>query len=533
MSRTLTFETTAAVEAARERSAFIDCPVCGSSVNGYLFHKRGVRFVRCLACGLVYVNPTGGEGANYFDMNAFEAHRDPRDRGHYLNTVRSAVAKMCDEYTRRVGRAPRRVLLVGRYLPEFRTDGDLVGRGVVVVEVDQSQFDALRRTGDARSLIEHITPEVDLVVLNEYIEATSHMRSVVSGIQQASHPEAWVGVVYANAASLPARILRRYWPRYFDMKSAFLSAPNIAELFVGAGYEMVRQRAVPSELSAGYALERMSSAPKGVTQSLRALELKVPTGTHQALFRRRSVRAPEKLTIVLPVYNEARYVADVIEAVLAKQVKIPKEVIVVESNSTDGTRDIVKRFEGRDGIKVIYEDAPRGKGRAVRTGLAAASGTIILIQDADFEYDLDDYDALLEPILQHKTSFVLGSRSLGLDDWKVRKYAATPIRGFLMNFAQVGFAKTFNLLYQQQVTDVNTMFKVFRAECLDGVDLVSEGFNLDIELACRIVKNGYAPMEVPVNYVSRGFDEGKKIDFWRDAWPSYLAFFRFRFGGES
>jgi glycosyltransferase involved in cell wall biosynthesis len=190
----------------------------------------------------------------------------------------------------------------------------------------------------------------------------------------------------------------------------------------------------------------------------------------------------------------------------------------------------VRRYEGRPGVQVVYEEGPRGKGHAVRTGLAHVTGTIVLIQDADFEYDINDYDALLEPILQHKATFVLGSRSLGLDDWKVRKYDATPIRGLALNFAQVVFARTYDVLYQQRVTDVNTMFKVFRAECLDGLDLESNGFELDIELACKLARNGNSPMEVPVNYVARGFDEGKKIRFWRDAIPSYAAFFKYRFG---
>jgi hypothetical protein len=153
----------------------------------------------------------------------------------------------------------------------------------------------------------------------------------------------------------------------------------------------------------------------------------------------------------------------------------------------------------------------------------------VLIQDADFEYDIDDYDALLEPILQRKASFVLGSRSLGLNDWKVRRFARGAAKGFALNIAQLVFARTFNALYQQHVTDVNTMFKIFRTECLEGVSLESDGFDLDIELACKLVKNGNPPMEVPVNYVARGFDEGKKIRFFRDAFPSYAAFFRYRF----
>ncbi|HEX7453582.1 MAG TPA: glycosyltransferase family 2 protein, partial [Polyangiaceae bacterium] len=286
--------------------------------------------------------------------------------------------------------------------------------------------------------------------------------------------------------------------------------------------------------SAGYILERFtpeSTAARLLGGALRGISVPLRAGHQVGLFARRDeASAPrEKLSIVLPVFNEARYVADVIEALLRKELSIDKEIIVVESNSQDGTREIVQRFEGRPTVRVIYEDRPRGKGHALKTGLAAVTGSIVLIQDADFEYAIDDYDALLEPILQRRAQFVLGSRSLGLNDWKVRRFAQGAFKGFLMNVAQVAFAKTYNALYQQRATDVNTMFKVFRRECLDGIALESDGFDLDIELACMLAKNGHAPLEVPVNYVSRGFEDGKKIQFLRDALPSYLAFFRYRF----
>jgi glycosyltransferase involved in cell wall biosynthesis len=189
----------------------------------------------------------------------------------------------------------------------------------------------------------------------------------------------------------------------------------------------------------------------------------------------------------------------------------------------------VRSFEGVPNVRVVYQEQALGKGNAVRAALQVASGTIVLIQDADFEYDLDDYDALLEPILQRRASFVLGSRSLGLDDWKVRRYATSPVKSMLTNLAQVAFAKTFNLLYQQNVTDINTMLKVFRRECIQGCHFTGDGFNFDIELVCKIVRNGFAPLEVPVNYVARGYDEGKKIYF-LDAYPSYRELFRCRFG---
>ena len=253
------------------------------------------------------------------------------------------------------------------------------------------------------------------------------------------------------------------------------------------------------------------------------------TGAHAATFRKRPKPAAEKLSVIFPCFNEEAYVGDVLAALLDKKLKIPKEVIVVESNSKDRTREIVQSFASHPDVKIILEDKPRGKGHAVRTGLQAATGSIILIQDADFEYDLGDYDALLDPILQRRTSFVLGSRSLGLDDWKVRRFAESRVKEAMLNVAQLAFAATFNVLFQKRTTDINTMFKVFRAECLEGLDLEGDRFELDIELVCKLVRNGNDPFEVPVNYVARGFEEGKKISFVKDALPSYWAIWKYRF----
>jgi glycosyltransferase involved in cell wall biosynthesis len=300
-----------------------------------------------------------------------------------------------------------------------------------------------------------------------------------------------------------------------------------------AGFRRLGSERLSSRYSLGYLAARLGLAPATqrvlATTRVARVSGRVASGREVVFFAPAAIDSVDRLSVIVPVYNEERYVRDVIEALLAKDLPIEREIVVVESNSADSSRAIVRSFEDHPAIKTIYQDEPRGKGNAVRAALEVASGTIILIQDADFEYDLDDYDALLEPILQRRTSFVLGSRSLGLDDWKVRRYATSPVKSMLTNLAQVAFAKTFNLIYQQKVTDINTMLKVFRRECIQGCHLEGDGFSLDIELVCKIVRNGFAPLEVPVNYVARGYDEGKKIYF-LDAYPSYRELFRCRFG---
>ncbi len=535
--RDFVFESTPAVAASRARPQYIDCSVCGSDNGEYLFHRVGVRFVRCRSCGLVYVSPVGAPARNYFDLATFGQHDAPRDRANAIRDFTAVLERAGEDYSRKMGAPPKKTLWIGRFLPELLEQPAARAMGLVAAVVDDARFEALARGADLgwiETEIRRLAP--DMVVLDELLESTSLPGAIVERVAAGIGPKTWVVVNYANAQSMPARILRRYWPKFFDHKHCFLSTNNLIELMSRHGMSIREQFAYPSEVTLSYALDRIAPEASPALRTLAApvgsVRLPARTGNRIAIFS--AIEHPrakrEKLSIVFPCFNEARYVASVIETILGKELPIERELIIVESNSTDGTRDIVRGFENRPGVRVVYEDEPKGKGHAVRTGLKAVSGTIVLIQDADFEYDIDDYDALLAPILQHKTAFVLGSRSLGLDDWKVRRFDGTPARRFLLNIAQVGFAKTFNVLYQQRATDVNTMYKVFRSECLDGIELESDRFSLDIELVCKLVKNGYSPLEVPVNYVARGFEEGKKISFVRDALPSYAAFFKYRFG---
>jgi hypothetical protein len=530
--RTFEFEPTPAVLNARTRGRFLPCPVCGADHERYLFHKLGARFVRCRVCGLVYVNPPGSN-RSYLDVGAAGQHDRPRDRSLFLRDVRDVVTHASEVFARERGRPPRHVLLTGRTLPPDA--GSRASIGAEVVHLDPEETQVLIADGDSTPVTRHVTDRTDILVLYELLEACPHAGTTIDGLRDALPPDALVVVVFSNVGSLPARLMRRWWPRFFAWKSVYYDTNNLARLLEDHGFKTVAQSSWRTSYSVSYALERLRPSWRLPARLDRArvgrLAVRVPAGTYVSTFRR-GPAAPgvEKLSVIMPVYNEREYVAPVLDRLIAKDVSIAKEIIVVESNSSDGTRAVVEQYEGTPGVRIVYEDRPEGKGAAVRRGLEAATGSIVLIQDADFEYDLDDYDALLEPILQRRTSFVLGSRSLGLDDWKVRRYASSRAKALLMNTAQVVFAKTFNVLYQQRVTDVNTMYKVFRRECVENTTFVGRGFNFDIELACKIVVNGFSPMEVPVNYVARGFDEGKKINFFRDFFPSYAMFYRCRFG---
>jgi hypothetical protein len=536
--RSFQFRPTPAVRAARAHNRFVDCPACQADRPSYLFHRAGVRFVRCTACGAVYVNPTRERPFNDLDIERIQTFSHERDRALMSEDFERLLRRVEEDHQRIVGAPLRRTLLLGRYLPEFARVPSAERLGLQVAEFDDARFNRVALDSDMGWAAPALACGPQVVILAELLESLADPHAVLSHLVAALPPETLFVITYTNADSIPARLMRRHWSQLFDHKSAFLSTGNLTALAARSGLLLKTQYPLPVTRTARYvgdilarAVDRPALSTVLDATPLGGVELPVRAGNRVAVFGRRTgeAAAREKLSIVMPVYNEARYAAEVIDAVLAKPLKIDRELIIVESNSTDGTRAIVQSYQGRPGVRVVLEDRPRGKGHAVRTGLAHVTGTIVLIQDADFEYDIEDYDALLEPLLQHEASFVLGSRSLGLDDWKVRRYDTTPVRGLMLNFGQLVFARTYSALYQQHVTDVNTMFKVFRAECLDGLDLKSNGFELDIELACKLARNGHSPMEVPVNYVARGFAEGKKIRFWRDAVPSYAWLFWHRF----
>jgi glycosyltransferase involved in cell wall biosynthesis len=230
----------------------------------------------------------------------------------------------------------------------------------------------------------------------------------------------------------------------------------------------------------------------------------------------------------MPVFNERRTFVETMEAVLAKELPgVDKEVIVVESNSTDGTRELVLSYQGRPGVKIELEAGPRGKGHAVRRGLALATGDAILIQDADLEYDVNDYDSLLAPLLGWERAFVLGSRHTG--GWKIRKFADQVGTATAMNVGHLLFGTALNVLYLQRLRDPFTMFKVFRRDCLHGLQFECNRFDFDFELVIKLIRKGYSPLELPVNYTSRSFAEGKKVSMLRDPLTWIRALVRYRF----
>jgi len=240
--------------------------------------------------------------------------------------------------------------------------------------------------------------------------------------------------------------------------------------------------------------------------------------------------AKHRLSVVVPVFNERATAKQALDALLAKEINgIDIEIIMVESNSTDGTRDIVLGYKDHPRVQIILEERPRGKGHAVRAGFAQASGDILLIQDADLEYDLADYETLLAPIVAGRQAFVLGSRH-GAGGWAIRKFAGQPVRAFILNTAHWSFAFLINASLGIWLRDPFTMYKVFRRDCLDGLTFTCNRFDFDWELLIKLVRKGYRPIEIPITYRSRSFEEGKKVSMFRDPLTWMVAWAKSRFG---
>jgi hypothetical protein len=241
---------------------------------------------------------------------------------------------------------------------------------------------------------------------------------------------------------------------------------------------------------------------------------KLPSGLLVTAVRD-ELQARPKCSIIVAAFNESRTFPVLMKALLKKPLPgADREIIVVESNSTDGTRELAQKYAGHPEVKLVLQDRPRGKGHAVREGFGHATGDIVLIQDADLEYDLDDYDALLAPILSHRALFVLGTRHAG--DWKIRHFAKQKVLSAGLNLGHAFFTGLINFLFRQNMTDPFTMFKVFRRDCLFGLEFQCNRFDFDHELLIKLVRKGYRPLEIPVNYRSRSFREGKKVRLFRD-----------------
>jgi len=224
------------------------------------------------------------------------------------------------------------------------------------------------------------------------------------------------------------------------------------------------------------------------------------------------------LSIIIPVYNEKKTIQDIIDRVQSVELGLEKEIIIVDDGSEDGTREVLKTID-LPNIKIHLHDKNQGKGAALQTGFAQAKGDIVLIQDADLEYDPREYPKLLEPILDGRADVVYGSRFLG-----------GPHRVlFFWHYVGNKFLTTFcNMVSNLNLTDMETCYKVFRKDIIDRITLKSKRFGIEPEITVKISKLKCRIYEVPISYSGRDYSEGKKIG-WKDGIAALFHILRFKF----
>ena len=458
------------------------CPVCGSSRLHYLFSVAGSRVVRCDDCLLMLRDP------RTLDDNPVLPGVPPPSAG-----LPTAAREYLDLLARYRGETRGRLLAFAHGGGEFLAEAARRGWDVATAEHTASPgFDPLPEGG------------FDVVALYNVIDAVSDPGKLLRRARARLAPG---GVLLVAAFSFDAwskQQLRHRRAEFHTDQYFYFTRATLETLLIQHGFGQVIARPEVANPVGG------------------------AVGGMLFLARPHERRTPPRLSLVVPAYNEAATFEANFEKLLAKTVEgLDIEIVVVESNSTDGTRAIVARYQDHPRVTVVWEDRPQGKGHAVRGGLRRITGDYVLIQDADLEYDLEDYEALLEPLVRGRAAFVLGARHGG-SAWKMRSFTGQPVISAVLNLAHWFFTTLVNVGFHAQLKDPFTMYKVFRRDCLYGLDFECNRFDFDFELVIKLLRKGYQPLEIPVNYRSRSFAEGKKVSFFGDPVTWLRALVKFR-----
>ncbi len=496
------------------------CVLCNQSESTYAFARGEARIVRCTGCELLRREPPAP-----FEPNQVLAENESRPEQLAAQRYIRCIAEQ--------GLENAKILYAGLSQRDvFATLLTEAGHSV-------TYFDHASLSNDGV----HAEKEFDCVVLYQTLERTPDPYKLLCQARKRLRDDGHLMLVGLSLDSLPARRFGRRWIGWSAGLNHYFNRATLQLLLEKAGFDRILLAPDKRHYTIEHATSQISRLPEQqprrllwsmlamLPKSIKQKEVRLESSAVVVMARKTEVLGRNKLSVIMPVFNEKRTFMDIFTKVnqrvnegIAGVDQV--EIIIVESNSTDGSRELVHSVVNEN-VRVVLEEKPSGKGHAVRTGLKHATGEICIIQDADLEYDVYDYDALIKPLVEYRKTFVLGTRHSG--NWKIRKFAGEAVMAFVCNFGHILFTTIINVFFDQDLTDPFTMYKVFRRECIYKLKFECNRFDFDHELLIKLVKKGYQPIEIPVNYNARGFAEGKKIAVIRDPITWIIADFKYFF----
>jgi SAM-dependent methyltransferase len=522
------------------------CPVCGGGRLHFALEFQDCRVEECSDCGFRLQNPQPDDRAlaAIYSASYFLGHESAEAANRTALMKQATARAYLEDVARYRGTTGGRLLEIGCGLGDFLIEAGRHGYHATGVELSPSAVQTARaRVPEAVihcGRLEDVPlprGSFDVCVLCDVIEHVRDPAVFVREVRALLKPD---GVVYVATPSLnswSARLLGGSWMEYKPEHLSYFNSASAQSLLYKAGFCEVLVRPNRKVLTLDYIAHHFRRFPVPVLtplvgllarltpRRLRERPLSLVASGMAICARAAEPRTRETLSVIVPAYNEAATFDTLMRGLLAKSLPgLDIEVVLVESNSSDGTRELAERYRHHPRVRLILEDRPRGKGHAVRTGLAHATGDYVLIQDADLEYDLNDYEALLEPLRQGRASFVLGARHGG-SALKMRRFERQRLLSLFLNCGHWFFTALINVFFLVWLRDPFTMYKVFRRDCLAGLTFRCNRFDFDYELLIKLIRKGYRPLEIPVNYRSRSFRQGKKVAMFRDplTWFRVLA----------
>lgn len=504
------------------------CDVCKSEKNTKKFTLEGFTVVTCSQCGFEFVNPMldAEELEKIYDANYYSSPFEDRFFGYanYLEDEECTKKTFVPRLRRIEGFVKKGSILdvgcaTGVFLDLARA------RGWKTKGTDVSEY-AIKHAREKKGLDVQVGTLESVSLENGFFQAVT----AFDVIEHVPEPDVFIrqindllvsgGVIALttpDAGSFLAKRLGSRWEEYRRIREhvSFFSRKTLQMLLERNGFKVVWVETAGRHFKLGELCKRLSNYSVLLSKVasvvvhmlfLKNIHIYIDPRYKMTMYARKvAVKRPEKLSVIIPIYNEEKTIEKIVRAVKDVAIPLEKEIILVDDGSTDGTKEILNRLSG---VRVAVNKKNQGKGFSIRRGLSLATGDVMVIQDADLEYNPQNYISLLTPILNKKSKVVFGSRFLKKSS---RKKCLFPT--YYLGNRALSFFTSF--LFMQKVSDMETCYKMFTREVFEGLKLTRNRFDIEPEITAKIIKTGFKILEIPIDYSPRKFSEGKKIG-WKD-----------------